>query len=122
MTRQGRTGSRRLRAAGFACPITRFVEHTLDPVESGAGQQDAVGERRQPLTGDPQRVGVAIKSDQPQAGQLGEEPLGMPARTQRGVDQHGTRAVGASPGQRGLQQFDAAIEQNRDVAVFARGL
>ena len=79
---------------------------------------DPVAERRQPLAGDPQRGGVAVQADQPQAGQFGEEALGVAAGAQGGVDQHGAGAVGAAPGQRGPEQFDAAVEQDRDVAVI----
>ena len=41
----------------------------------------------------------------------------MAARTERRVDEHSARAVGVVPGQRGLEQFDAAVEQDGDVSV-----
>jgi hypothetical protein len=105
---------------GFACPVTGFGENVLDPVESGAGQQDTVGERREALTGDPQGVWIAVKADQPQAGQFREEPLGVPARPQGRIHQHGSGAVGAAPRQCGREQFDAEVEQDRDVSVVPR--
>ncbi len=73
----------------LACPVTGFGQHALDPVVAGAHQHDPVAERCQPLAGDPQGVGVAVEADQPQAGQLGEEPLGVPAGAQGGVDEDG---------------------------------
>ena len=115
--RRGRTGCRRLAAAGFACPVTGFGETRRRSRRTWCGPAEPVGEWRQPLAGDPQRVGVAVQSDQSQAGQLGEEPLGVPAGTEGGVDQHRAGAVGAVPGQRGREQFDAAVEQDGHVAV-----
>ena len=49
--------------------LRRRTAHRVDdvgyPVVAGAHQRDAVGERRETLTGDPQRVGVAVQADQP---------------------------------------------------------
>ena len=82
----------------IACPVTGFGQHALDPVVAGAHQRDAVTERCQPLAGDPQRVGVAVQPDQPQARELGEEALGVAAGAEGGVDQDGARAVGVAAG------------------------
>ena len=43
---------------------------------------------RQPGAGDVQRGRVAVDADQPQSGQLGQEPLGVPAGTDGRVDEH----------------------------------
>ena len=66
-----------------------------------------------------ERVGVAVQPDQPQAGQFGEEALGVPAGTQGRVDEDRAGAVGAVTGQRRREQFDAAVEEDGDVAVGA---
>ena len=101
----------------FACPVTGFGEHALDAVVAGAHQHDPVAELCQPLAGDPQGVGVTVEPDQPQARQLGEEALGVPACAQGGVDEDGTLAVGILSGERGSQQLDTTVEQDRDVSV-----
>ncbi len=77
-----------------------------------------VAERGQPLPRDAQCGGVAVEADQPQTGQIGEEAFGVPARTERGVDQHRTRTRRVASGQRGRQQLDAAVEQDRNVSVI----
>ena len=41
----------------------------------------------------------------------------MAAGTDSGVEQHGAGAVGRVPGERRAEQFDAALEQNRNVSV-----
>jgi hypothetical protein len=92
-------------------------ESAFDAVESGADKQNTVGESRQPLARDPQGVWVAIQPDESKAGQLGEEPLGVPTGTEGRVDEHGAGPVGAVPGQRGLEQFDAAVQQDGNVSV-----
>ena len=105
-------------AMHLACPVTGFGEHALDPVVAGAHQHDPVTELRQPLACDPQGVGVAVEPDQPKARQLGEEALGVPTGPQCGVDEDGAIAVGVLSGERGSQQLDTAVQQDREVSVI----
>ena len=46
-----------------------------------------------------------------------QEALGVSARPECRINQYGAGAIGAAPGQCGAQQFDAAVEQDRDVSV-----
>ena len=46
----------------------------------------------------------------------------MAAGAQGGVDEYGAIAVGAASRQRGRQKLDAAVEQDGNVAVGARGV
>ncbi|SLJ02062.1 Uncharacterised protein [Mycobacteroides abscessus subsp. abscessus] len=43
----------------------RLPEGIGDAVVSGVHQGDSLGEGRQPLPGQPQRLGVAVEADQP---------------------------------------------------------
>ena len=66
----------------------------VGPVPVVAGAHEASpGHRTGPAARPRSRsaVGVAVEADQPQAGQIGEEALGVPARAERGVDQHRAR-------------------------------
>ena len=96
------------------------VERPFDTVVAGAHQHHPAAESCQSLARDPQRIGIAVQPDQPQPGQLAQETLGMPAGAQRAVDENGASAVGVPPCQRWHQEFDAAVEQDRDVAVIIR--
>ena len=109
-------------AVDFRCPQTGFSDRTGNAVVAGAHQHHPVAERCQSLARDSQRIGIAVQPDQPQPGQLAQETLGMPAGPQRGVNENGSGAVAVLPSQSGHQEFDAAVEQDRDVAVIIRHL
>mgnify|MGYP003694040895 CR=1 FL=1 len=99
-------------------PGNRFPgENTCDPVEPGAGQQYAVGESGEPRTGDPQCIGVSdparsVAGRAARRGIVRRAPAPSVASTSTAP-----APVGDPPGERGLQQIDAAAEQDRDVSV-----
>ena len=68
--------------------------------------------RREPLARDAQRVRVAVEADQADAREALEERLGVTAHAERRVDED--RAVAL---ERGREQLDAAVEQDRSVDV-----
>ena len=60
---------------------TRSVDHLADPVVDGVHQLDPVGQTGcgQPALGDPQRLRVAVDTDDPQFRVGGEQREGVPA-------------------------------------------
>ena len=88
------------------------VDGRRDAVVHGVDERDAVAERREPLAGDAQSVLVAVEADEMDAGEALEECLGVAAHAERGIDEHG-----AVPLERGREQLDAAVEQDRGVDV-----
>jgi hypothetical protein len=87
-------------------------------VVPGVHQPYPTAEPCQSMSGDGQRVGIAIQADQPQTGERVEETFGMPSRAQSGVEQHRPGSVGSTAGQRGGKQFDAPVEQHGNVSVI----
>ena len=83
-------------------------------------ERHSVTEGRQAFTRDGQRGAVAVESDEMQTGQLGEEAFRVAPRTEGGVDEDGTGAIGAATGEGGLQQFDASVQEDRVVRVIVR--
>ena len=65
---------------------------------------------REPLAGQPERLGIAVDPDHP--GQLapGQDGLAVPTEPEGGVDQHGALVA-----ERGRQEGDDPVEEHRDV-------
>jgi ABC-type sugar transport system substrate-binding protein len=97
-----------------------LVKCVGQPIVSGSDQRDAIGEGRQPLGGTGQGIGVTIETDETKAGELGEEALGVATGAKGGVDQHGSGPVGRVTGERRGEEFDAALQQDRNVSVVGR--
>ena len=64
-------------------------------VVDGVHEVDAVAERREPLPGDREGVGVAVDADERELGEAREHRLGVAAHAERGVDEHGARRARA---------------------------
>ncbi|GFG79862.1 hypothetical protein MPRG_31380 [Mycobacterium paragordonae] len=79
-------------------------------------QGDPVGEGGEPAAGNLQRARVAVESDHAQSRQFGQKQLRMPARTECGVDQDGSGAIGVAAGQRRGKQLDTPLGENRDMS------
>jgi hypothetical protein len=79
-------------------------------------QRDPVGEVSQPGARDVQRGRVAIEADQLQARQVGQEPLGVPARAEGGVDENSPGTVRVVASQRGGEQPNATVQQDGHMA------
>jgi len=71
---------------------------------------DPVTEPGEPLPRDAERVGVAVETDERQLREALEQPLGVPAHAECGVDDDLAR-----PLEGGREQVDDALEHHRRV-------
>ncbi len=81
-----------------------------DPVERRVHGDEPIAEDREALTGQLQRLGVAVEADHAGQGAPGQHGLAVPAESQRRVHEDGTLVV-----ERGMQEGDDPVEEHRDV-------
>ena len=108
--RRGRTG----RAS--TCVEAEVVEHLGDLVVDRVHAGEPVTERARAARRPAQGVRVAVDADHPGRGQPLQHRLGVAAEAEGGVDEHGARAL-----ERGRQQGDDPVQQDRDVAGAGHG-